>query len=68
MGRGAERRLTCRALEPADAAAVDRVHISYLPDRSWARIDLFVVREGRRYQMQEPLYADDVRWNEVELR
>jgi multiple sugar transport system permease protein len=51
-----------------EAAGVNRVHVSYLPDRSWAKIDLYVIREGQRFRMREPLYADNIRWTEVELR
>ncbi len=59
---------TLRELRPAEAAGINRVEIGYLPDGSWAHIELFVVRNGQRFQMQEPLYADDIRWNQVELR
>lgn len=51
-----------------EAAGINRVHVSYLPDRSWGKIDLFVIREGQRFQMVEPLYSDNVRWTEIELR
>lgn len=55
-------------LAPEEAAGINRVHVSYLPDRSWGKIDLFVIREGQRFQMDEPLYSDNVRWTEIELR
>lgn len=61
-------RLTPPASLPFNPASVDRLYISYLPDRSWAKLDVFVTRAGTRYQMREPLYADDLRWNELELR
>jgi ABC-type glycerol-3-phosphate transport system permease component len=51
-----------------EAAGINRVNVSFQPDRSWGRIELFVIRDGKRFQMKEPLYSDDVRWTEVELR
>ena len=54
--------------ERETAEKIDRVYVGYLPDRSWCKIDVFVTRNNIRYRMKEPLYSDDVRWNELELR
>jgi hypothetical protein len=40
------------ALAADEAAGVNRVHVGFLPDRSWAKIDLYVIRQGQRFRMR----------------
>ena len=54
-------------LDRDTASHIDRVYVPYLPDRSWCKIEVFVTRNNIVYQMKEPLYSDDFRWNELEL-
>lgn len=51
-----------------ESGGINRISVSFQPDRSWAKIELFVIRDGQRYSMKEPLNSDDVRPTEVGLR
>ena len=53
-------------IAPASAAKVDRIDIAYRSDQSWAHVQVEVTCAGRRYLQDEPLYAAERKWAEVE--
>lgn len=57
-----------RDITVEQARTIDRVFVAFQEDRSWARINLRVIRDGKLYGLAEPLYMDEIRWGEIELR
>ncbi|MCL2641320.1 MAG: carbohydrate ABC transporter permease, partial [Phycisphaerales bacterium] len=63
-----DRQINFAPLQPHEAPNIERIYISYRPDRSWSRVDILVTLNGRQYQLAETLHLAWSRWQEVEVR